>query len=297
MDSNHTFLWSKFETQTKTLFNNLITDTDFLDVTLVTDDGKQIKAHKVILSASSPFFRHVLSSNPHQHPLLYLKGISSSSLGSILEFIYLGEVNIALEHLDYFIQASEDLKIIGMLDVNQESITREEISEQRPKRRRVEHLESYTENDCEDQEQVNLCDDIANIQAIINIEQEEHIEVEADEADEDEEDDEDDDIVEIIQSPEICETNEEPEILFCDKCEFETTNNTSYAGHIKNEHSNDIPCKECKFQAKDNAVLKEHMLIDHQGLPCNNCNKRFSDLTFLRKHVLDTPDCSANILK
>ena len=52
MDANHSFSWPKFETQTKNVFNNLISDTDFLDVTLVTDDDKQIKAHKVILSAA-----------------------------------------------------------------------------------------------------------------------------------------------------------------------------------------------------------------------------------------------------
>ena len=63
MDSNHSFLWSEFENQTKTVFHNLISDTDFLDVTLVTDDEKQIKAHKVILSSISSFFRKILSSN------------------------------------------------------------------------------------------------------------------------------------------------------------------------------------------------------------------------------------------
>lgn len=285
MDSNHTFLWSKFETQTKRVFNNLVTDTDFLDVTLVTDDETQIKAHKVILSSCSSFFRRVLSSNPHQHPLLYLKGVSSSSLGSILQFIYLGEVNIALEHLDSFIQASEDLQILGILDVNQDTGSLLNKPEQRAKRRRIES----TEYD-KDQLPMKLCDEIASIQEIIDIEHENNVEVSL-------EDNEDDDIVEIAQTTEVCETIDEAETIFCDKCEFETTNTTSYEEHIKDDHSNEIPCKECKFTAKNNSILKEHMLADHRGLPCNNCHKRFSDLSFLRNHVLNTPDCRANILK
>ena len=285
MDSNHTFLWSKFETQTKRVFNNLVTDTDFLDVTLITDDEKQIKAHKVILSSCSSFFRRVLSSNPHKHPLLYLKGVSSSSLGSILQFIYLGEVNIALDHLDSFIQASEDLQILGILDVNQDTGSLLNKPEQRAKRRRIES----TEYD-KDQLPMKMCDEIASIQEIIDIEHENNVEVSS-------EVNEDDDIVEIVQTTEVCETIDEAETIFCDKCEFETLTTTSYEEHIKNDHLNEIPCKECKFTAKNNSILKEHMLADHRGLPCNNCHKRFSGLSFLRNHVLNTSDCRANILK
>ena len=35
-------------------------DTDFTDVTLASDDRQQIAAHKIILSASSPFLREIL---------------------------------------------------------------------------------------------------------------------------------------------------------------------------------------------------------------------------------------------
>ena len=282
MDSNHSFLWSEFENQTKTVFHNLISDTDFLDVTLVTDDEKQIKAHKVILSSSSSFFRKILSSNQHQHPLLYLKGISSSSLGSILQFIYLGEVNVSLEHLDSFIQASEDLKIVGMLDSDQEKKSAQNICYQRAKRPRVD----ITEMNISQQS-----DDLAQIQEIIDIEHEsETVEISVGGQ-------EDDDFLEVIHQPNDKEITEEPEILFCDKCEFETINPPDYEEHVKNDHANDIPCKECKFSAKNKSVLKDHMLASHKGIPCNNCHKRFSDLTFLRKHVIDTPDCRANILK
>jgi len=208
MDSNHSFSWSKFETQTKNVFNNLMSDTDFLDVTLVTDDDKQIKAHKVILSASSPFFRKILSLNPHPHPLLYLKGVSSSSLGSILQFMYLGEVNIALDNLDAFLQASEDLKVIGMLDMNQEDQSNITGNEHVAKRPRIEEPEVDIEH--QDDDQLSGDNDIANIQAMINIEQEDHVEVELEE-------DEDDDIVEILDTPAMEKSTNEPETHFCDK--------------------------------------------------------------------------------
>ena len=43
---------------------------------------------KVIISACSPFFRNVLRQNPHQHPLLYMKGVRYTDLQSVLNFMY-----------------------------------------------------------------------------------------------------------------------------------------------------------------------------------------------------------------
>ena len=66
--------WNDFEANVSCAFRELREEEDFFDVTLACDD-EQIQAHKVIVSACSPFFRNVLRRNPHQHPLLYLKGV------------------------------------------------------------------------------------------------------------------------------------------------------------------------------------------------------------------------------
>ena len=50
-------------------------DGDFADVTLTCDGDQKIEAHKVILAASSGFFRKVLKGNMHPHPLLYMRGM------------------------------------------------------------------------------------------------------------------------------------------------------------------------------------------------------------------------------
>ena len=44
-----------------TAFKDLIKDSDYTDVTLTCEDGHQIEAHKVILTAFSPFFNELLS--------------------------------------------------------------------------------------------------------------------------------------------------------------------------------------------------------------------------------------------
>merc|ERR1712156_592457 len=91
--------WNDFEANIGKAFKELREDEDFYDVTLACDE-EQIKAHKVILAACSPFFRKVLKRNLHEHPLLYLKGVHYKNVCSILDFMYHGQVNVAQEELD-----------------------------------------------------------------------------------------------------------------------------------------------------------------------------------------------------
>jgi len=105
--------WNDFESNISSAFIELREDKDFFDVTLACDD-EQIQAHKVILAACSPFFRNILRRNPHQHPLLYMKGVKYSDMQGVLNFMYHGEVNIAQEELNSFLSVAEDLKVKGL---------------------------------------------------------------------------------------------------------------------------------------------------------------------------------------
>ena len=110
--------WNDFENNISTAFRELRDDKDFFDVTLACDDN-QLQAHKVILSACSPFFRSVLKKNPHQHPLLYLKGVKYEDILSVLNFMYHGEVNVAQEELNSFLAVAEDLQVKGLTQTGQ----------------------------------------------------------------------------------------------------------------------------------------------------------------------------------
>jgi len=112
--------WNDFETNISVAFRELREEKDFFDVTLACDDS-QIQAHKVILSACSPFFRNVLRRNPHQHPLLYLKGVKYKDILSVLNFMYMGEVNVAQEELNTFLSVAEDLRVKGLTQNNSSS--------------------------------------------------------------------------------------------------------------------------------------------------------------------------------
>jgi len=106
--------WNDFEANVSSAFREIRDEKDFFDVTLACDDDSQIQAHKVIIAACSPFFRNVLRKNSHQHPLLYLKGVKYKELLCVLNFMYMGEVNVAQDDLNSFLAVAEDLRVKGL---------------------------------------------------------------------------------------------------------------------------------------------------------------------------------------
>ena len=97
-----------------TAFSDLRKDCDFTDVTLASEDGQQIEAHRLILSASSPFFQKLLKRNQHAHPLIYMRGIKSEDLLAIVDFLYYGKADIYQENLDTFLNIAEEFQLKGL---------------------------------------------------------------------------------------------------------------------------------------------------------------------------------------
>ena len=118
--------WKAYPDHLMKVFKELGEEGHFADVTLVSDDQVQNKAHKVVLSACSPVLKSLLVNNPHSHPLLYLKGIKQTELQAILNFIYFGEAQILRDRITDFISIAKDL---GVKDINQEHEDEPEVNE------------------------------------------------------------------------------------------------------------------------------------------------------------------------
>ena len=95
-------------------FQDLHKDTELSDVTMVCEEDQQIEAHKIVLTACSPFFNAVLRKNKHPHPLIYMKGVKAKDLSAIVEFLYLGEANIYQEDISGFFALAEELQLKGL---------------------------------------------------------------------------------------------------------------------------------------------------------------------------------------
>ena len=93
---------------------SLLSGSQLCDVTLVCDDG-QLSAHKVILAASSTFFSSVFLMYPHNHPLLYLRGVKTEQMQFLLQFLYAGATDMKKEEVPSFLSMASDLKIVGLM--------------------------------------------------------------------------------------------------------------------------------------------------------------------------------------
>ena len=107
--------WNDFQSNITLAFSQFRNKTQYQDVTLVSEDFKQLSAHRVVLSACSEFFNQVLSRNTHSHPLLCLDGINSADLNNVLDYIYNGELQIYQEDVGRFIQIAQRLQLHGLL--------------------------------------------------------------------------------------------------------------------------------------------------------------------------------------
>ena len=118
MFEHYNLSWTDFENSASETFRKLIDDKDFIDVTLACDDGKSVEAHKIVLSSASSMFKTILTENPHQHPLMYLRGIRYKQLRQLMSCIYLGEVEVSESDHAYFMETASELKIKGLQDTD-----------------------------------------------------------------------------------------------------------------------------------------------------------------------------------
>ena len=109
--------WNEFTTSTAKSYKDLFDEQDFADVTLVSDDDKEVKCHKVVLGSSSPVFKRILSKISHQHPLIYLSGVEYPQLNCLLRFIYLGQTDVTHDDLERFMLVAARFKIKGLSNV------------------------------------------------------------------------------------------------------------------------------------------------------------------------------------
>ena len=123
-----------FNTHYVSAFKDLKSAGELLDVTLACEDDI-LEAHKVILSASSSFFRKVFSKSQNP-PYIYIKGIKYEDLKNIVDFVYNGEASIQAKDVKRFLEAAKELQIKGLApDEDTEHSTKEENDYIVPKKR------------------------------------------------------------------------------------------------------------------------------------------------------------------
>ena len=142
MSDKFALKWNDFQSNWNQSLSDLRKDTDFADVTLISDDKMKFLAHKILLSSCSNTFKMILKENSNSKSLLYLGGVSSVNLGYLLEYIYHGEVNLYQGHLDSFLESARNLEIEGL--IGQESTVQDQESLYENEEEQEEHIVFHT---------------------------------------------------------------------------------------------------------------------------------------------------------
>ena len=110
--------WQDFHANIATSFGDLRDEEEFLDVTLACDEDKQVMAHKVIISACSPYFKSMLvKQRSALHPVLIMPDtVRFEDVLSLLDFMYHGEVSVPSDDLDIFLNTAKQFKVRGLAD-------------------------------------------------------------------------------------------------------------------------------------------------------------------------------------
>ena len=100
------------------------------DITLVTKDDKEFKAHRNVLSAASPFFLKLLQSDmkENREGIVRFEEISGAVMEDVLKFIYTGSVEVIQENVEDLIATANYLLIPGLKTVS-ERFLEEQMSE------------------------------------------------------------------------------------------------------------------------------------------------------------------------
>merc|ERR1712086_33475 len=229
---------SDFQTSTKDAFKLLKQDTDFLDVTLACEDGKQVKAHKVVLSSFSSVFKSILKNNPHAHPLLYLTGVEEQDVLNILDFIYLGEAKIVQDDLKRFMDIAEKFKINGLTNFTTKN----------------EPLNSVSSEETT----TNALDEVPGSSTVYKLRSDEFV----DEYVGDDGLTLDENAAEEEDFKPIEEQNKRK--FGCDECDYRATQSGALKVHVLAKHKGiRFPCQTCEYKGTTKGNTKMHMRNKH----------------------------------
>ena len=250
--------WNDFKENATSAFGILREDSDFADVTLACEDGKQVEAHKVILAASSPFFQNLLKRNTHSHPLVYMRGVSSDDLLAMVDFLYFGEASVYQENLESFLAIAQELQLKGLMG----SKNGETEAKQKPPKMAAPQKRGNPANKVEENVAKSSGQSLANLDKEIIFNE--------------------NDAGALALPSNIDENLQELE---------EQVNSMMTRTEKRNIHGQPIyQCTMCGKEAK-NAHLKYHIEAKHLegvSIPCNHCPNMFRSRSILAAHICKT---------
>merc|ERR1719186_519096 len=286
--------WKEFACDIKESFCEQRERQCFVDVTLVGDDGFQIQAHKVILSAASKFFDEVLKKSNHQSTIIYLKGVKSSELKCLVDYIYKGKACIVQDDLKSFLKTAHDLQVKGVHmdpEIKEDKYQTKDMGEVLNLNKGNVHPPGGLGTDA-----LLKTDDLSQHDSQIEEKMEEYINAgsKSDNSesyvDEMLKSKEEIKMEEISTAPAIIKTSRirKRELYTCQNCDYTANRPNRLKVHYEFVHLGiKYTCSQCEYEAKGAVYLKQHIQNIHEGIryPCENCEYKGGSLKRLKIHI------------
>merc|ERR1712126_487683 len=280
--------WHTYSDHLREMLHNMRKLEYLTDVTLVCDDQRQFKAHKIVLSACSTVFKNIIDHLPLNSSVIYLRGIQHQEMESILEFMYLGVATFYQERMNEFLNVVKNLEIKEIskdveFNDGEKSNDEQDVSETTPAHHQSdEHEEESSETD----------DSVSNQYTKTNL----NVNTNSNESKT---------IVKSTNGRFLCDecekhycskqmlerhfqSSHEGVKYSCNQCNNRFTLQSNLTAHIKSRHEGvKYPCNQCNFQATLQSSLIHHCKSKHEGVkyPCNQCDYQATQQGHLRKHI------------
>ena len=275
----YSLTWQTYSDHLRSMMKELMMNEDFADVTLVTEDKKQIKAHTYILSACSPVFKDILvKDNKSSNQIMYLRGIHSAVVESILQFIYLGEATCIEERMDELLSVAKSLEVKELCNTEATKDVRDD------KTTPTWNLITTTIKSGEEIAQSTHVMD----QALKGMDDKKRLVVKVNGKYECEE------CQNSFTSSGTLLTHKQSVHqgikFYCDQCQQQFTQLTTLNRHIQNKHEGvRYACNQCHYQAASQSSLKVHIRNKHEGIKyaCDQCDYKASQKNNLKSHKVN----------
>ena len=289
----YSLTWHTYSDHLKSMMKELIMNEDFSDVTLVTEDKKQIKANINILSA----FKDILKKEKVTSTVMYLRGIQYS----IMQFIYLGEATFYEERMDEFISVAKLLEIKELCNaeaerneepedeplttdsetfnenLKEQTIVSDHFTKKTKQERRREVVNLNGKYECKPCQKTfaNKHNLTVHIQS-----KHEGIKYACDKCDN-----------QFTQKSHLTthiQSKHEGIKNVCDQCDYRATQKSHLITHIQSKHEGiRYACDQCNFQAKHQSHLTTHIQSKHEGIKyvCDQCDYQATLKCNLTTHI------------
>ena len=256
----YTLTWHNYSDHLREALQEMMTTSEFADVTLITDDKQQIRAHQNILSACSPVFKSIFQIDSNStNPVIYLRGIQHSEMESIMQFIYLGEAKFDEERMNEFLKVSKNLEIKDLstvTEMNDQHDLNEKSSEHEDNVAEVEDVDEVPAQTLNEDVEYQTQTSTTVSKPIIRNKTSTKTEVVSEDAN-----------------------------FKCKDCERMFDSQAGLFLHTKSKHEGvKYACNHCDYQATKQSNLIRHIQSIHEGVKyaCNQCDYQGSSDGFYR---------------